>query len=316
MINYKYKYSNSFRPGISKLIHHQNHLSKLEKREIVGPLHVSVFPNNFCQLDCEYCCFKKTARNNEELSLTDFSIAVDVLTKYGLKALELSGGGDPLLWSYFKEAVYYAYDKGLKLSLVTNGIALRSIPQETLEKFTWIRPSVQSANYARKTAMDWIPDNVKKSMSFIVYDDKSLKELEKLYAFAKETNTIIRVAPMRPCGELFAQKVEYEVTRLGKPLLFFRKEIGAPQGCYMLWIRAAIDWKGNFLPCPSVELSPEHFGLIPESFAVCKVTELEQWLIDNPVHDMGYRCSFCNCGKDTNDFIHNLLTEVDDVDFV
>jgi len=99
-------------------------------------------------------------------------------------------------------------------------------------------------------------------------------------------------------------------------LLSFRKEIGSSQGCYMLWIRAAIDWKGNFLPCPSIELSREHFGLIPESFGICKISELEQWLCENPVHDLGYRCSFCNCGKDANDFIYSLLQEVEDVEFV
>jgi len=305
-----------YKPGLHKLIHHQEHLSKIEKREIVGPIHVSIFPNNFCQLDCPYCCFKKTARNTEELSIEEFTMAVDVLTRYGLKALELSGGGDPLLWSYFKEAVEYAYKKGLKLSLVTNGIALRSIHQEILGMFAWIRPSVQSVGYAKKIAMDWIPDNVKKSMSYIVHDDKSLKELKKLHKFAKESNTIIRVAPIRPCIPEWAETVEKEVNKYGKPFLFFTKEYGSPLGCYMLWIRAAIDWKGNFLPCPSIELTFEHYGKIPDDFGVCKIAGIEDWLKNNPVHDLGYRCSYCNCGKDTNDYIHNLLQKVEDVDFV
>jgi len=305
-----------YKPGIHKLIHHQEHLAKLEKREIVGPLHVSVFPNNFCQLNCPYCCFKKTERNNNELSLNDFTIATDTLVKYGLKAMEFSGGGEPLLWSHFDTAVRYAHGKGLKLSLVTNGMALKKTSREILGLFTWIRPSVQSAVYARHMAMDWIPDNVKKSMSFIVHNANSLGELKYLHEFAKKADMVIRVAPIRPCREGWARIVEEEVAKYGEPFVFFRKEQGQPLGCYMLWVRAAIDWNGNFLPCPSIELSPEYFGKIPESFAVCKADKIEEWLINNPIHDLGYRCSYCNCGKDTNDYIYNLLQEVEDVDFV
>lgn len=305
-----------YRPGMRKVVRHLEHLSKMQKGEPVSPIHVSVFPNNFCQLNCEYCCFKETERNTEELNISDFKLAVDVLTKYGLKALELSGGGEPLLWTYFDEAVEYAYSKGLKLSMVTNGLALSTKSQEILSKFNWIRPSVQSTKYAKIIPFDYIPSNVKKSMSFIVYNSRTLDEIKRLYDFAKEKNIIIRVAPIRPCTESFEIEVKSEVEKYGKPLIFFEKERGAPLGCYMLWIRAAIDWKGNFLPCPSIELSPEYFGRIPDSFAVCKIKDLEKWLLENPVHDLGYRCSFCNCGKDTNDFIYNMLEKVEDEDFV
>lgn len=308
--------SNQYKPGLHKLLHHLDHLKKIQNGEVVSPIHVSVFPTNFCQLNCGYCCFKKTERNSDELSIRDFKKMVDVLTKYGLKALELSGGGDPLLWSHFTPAVEYAHSKGLKLSLVTNGLALERVAQETLSKFTWIRVSVQSTKYAEMISLKHIPDTVKKSMSFIVYNDRTFGEIKSLHDFSKKNNVIIRVAPIRPCEPLWEEKVQVEVEKYDYPLLFFKKERGTPLGCYMLWLRAAVDWKGNFLPCPSIELSPEHFGKIPEDFAVCKIDKLEEWLINNPPRDMGYRCSFCNCGKDTNDFINALLQKVEDTEFV
>jgi len=95
---------NEYRPGLKKLIHHPEHLAKIQRRESVAPLHISVFPNNTCQLDCPYCCFKNTERTPEELSYEDFCEAVTVLKKRGLKALELSGGGDPLLWTHFERS--------------------------------------------------------------------------------------------------------------------------------------------------------------------------------------------------------------------
>lgn len=308
---------NYLHPGIQKVVHHLSHLDKMQKGRPVGPIHLSVFPNNFCQLNCEYCCFKKTARNSDELSLHDFRMAVNVLTKYGLKALEFSGGGDPLLWTSFNDAVNYAYDKGLKLSLVTNGLALKTIPKSVLEKFEWIRISIQSVKHAEKILSDYeFPYAVRHSMSFIVHDYKSFDELRDLHEFAKKNAILIRVAPIRPCSEIFETVVGKEVKDLGEPLLFFKKEFGSPLGCYMPWIRAAIDWKGNFLTCPSIELTFESPGYIPDDFTICKIEDLEEWILETPVHDMGYRCTFCNPGKDTNDFIHNIMKPVEDVDFV
>ncbi len=308
--------NDKYKPGIHKLIHHQEHLAKVERGEVVGPIHISMFPNNYCQLDCPYCSFGNTVRTKEELSITDFKTTVDVLTKYGLKAMEFSGGGDPLLWSNFNEAIPYAHSKGLKLSLVTNGIALKSIPKEILGLFTWIRVSIRSAKYAAKMDMDWIPDNVKRSMSFVVDNQKAIEELGKLYEWAKENNTIIRVTPMRPTTWEREEEVREATEKHGEPLLFFTKARGTPLGCYMAWFRAAMDWKGNFLPCPSMEVTFESFGKIPEDFGLCKASELEKWLIENPPKDLGYRCSFCNCGKDINDYVHGLLQEVEDVEFV
>ena len=304
-----------FAPGLNKLIHHQEHLGKIERKEVVGPIHVSVWPNNQCNFSCEYCCFAKTGRDTVQLSYEDFVTGVDTLIKYGLKALEFSGGGNPIMWKYFNEGVEYAHSKNLKLSLVTNG-PLDLVPQDTLGKFNWIRVSIQSPKHAEITKMDYIPPWVRKSMSFIVFNSRTLGQIKDLYRFASETNNIIRVAPIRPTTEEWAGIVKEEVSKFGNPLLFFDKPNGSPDGCYFAWIRGAIDWNGKYLPCPSIELSPESFGKIPDDFPVCHVNDLENWLINNPPHDMGYRCTHCNCGKEVNNFIHNLVQKIEDVDFV
>jgi len=307
--------SEEYKPGLHKLIHHQEHLAKIESRSVVGPIHVSVWPNNQCNFTCKYCCFANVGRDTIQLSFEDFVTGVDALKKYGLKALEFSGGGNPIMWKHFIEGVDYAHSKGLKLSLVTNG-PINMVKQEPLAKFTWIRISIQSPNHARTANIDYIPDGPRKSMSFIVFDERTLKAIGKLYDFAKGTGNIVRVAPIRPCEQSWADKVEEEVKKFGKPLLFFEKPSGSPQGCYFAWIRGAIDWNGQYLPCPSIELSPESFGKIPDDFPVCHVSDLEKWLINNPPHDLGYRCTHCNCGKEVNNYVHSLLQKVEDVEFV
>jgi organic radical activating enzyme len=307
-----------FSPGLHKLILHPEHLAKIKNSKVCGPIHVSVWSTNQCQLNCKYCCFKKTIRNNIELDIKDFKYAIDVLQRYGLKAVELSGGGEPLLWKYFNEAVEYTYDKNLSLSLVSNGLALETIPKEILNKFNWIRISIQSIKYIEKINFDYIPQNVRKSMSFIVYDQKSLNEIEKLYQFSKENNIIIRVAPNRPCSLDWEEIVQEKVNKYGYPLIFFTKVSGKPMGCYFAWIRAGISWDGYFLQCPSVELSFEHFGGIPDEYKLCEIKDLESWIINNPPNDnLKFDCTHCNCGKDVNDMIYNLKNNtMEDIDFV
>lgn len=322
---------NFFQPGLGKLLNHPQHIKKMLNGNVVGPIHVDIFANNTCNFSCKYCCFGKYfehgKRDGIELELNDFTHAIDVLSQYGLKAVTFSGGGNPIMWKYFDEGVDYVKEKGLKMSLITNG-PMSLAKTETLAKFDWIRISIQSLNHAVKVCeFDLIPDNVRKSMSYIIFDQRTLNSIEKLGQWAKETNTVIRVAPMRPCSQEWMLKVKEQVDKAGKPLLFFDKPSGVPGGCYFAWIRGAIDWKGQYLPCPSIELSPESFGKIPEDFPVCHVRDLEEWLINNRARDMGYRCSHCNCGKPTNDYMDKIMkkeleinmeyhTEVDDVEFV
>jgi MoaA/NifB/PqqE/SkfB family radical SAM enzyme len=253
----------------------------------------------------------------KELGIEEFKSAIDVLVKYGTRAIEFSGiCGEPLLWSHFEESVRYAFFKGLKLSLITNGLAIPEISETTLSRFEWIRVSLQSLNHANKIDFKHIPDNVRVSCSYVVANEANLNTVGYLYNFAKNNNMVVRVAVQRPCSEEREEDVKELVDVYGDPLFFSDKEMSSPAICYMAWIRAAIDWNGNFLPCPSVSLNEEYEGFVPKEFILCHISELEKWLNDNPPKDLGYRCKICNCGKENNDFIHELLQGGTDIDFV
>lgn len=290
-----------YEPGIHKLIHHTDHLRKMKTGVVVAPIHVSIWPTVRCQLSCSYCCCRNEDKNHEDLSFNDFTLAVDVLKRYGTKAIEFSGGGEPLLWSHINKAIELVHSKRIKMSLITNGLALKDFD---VSKFEWIRISVSSMNQIRKVK---IPKNARVSLSYILSEDI---DLDELYDFAKKRNLITRVALPQPNMSDRPIKIK------GYPLFFSKKKYGAPLGCYMPWIRAAIDWRGNFLPCPSVQLVPEYQGKIHDQFKLCHVSKLEKWLQDNRAHDMRFRCSFCNCGKEYNDLLHSYFHGVKDADFV
>ena len=303
-----------YTPGVHKLLHHQEHLNSISKRKPVAPIHISVWPTNRCQLNCDYCCCRKTARNESELDIGMYKKALPILSRYGTKAIELSGGGEPLLWSHLSEAVEFAYQIGIKQSLITNGLALNDISSEVLSRFSWIRISVQSASHANKISYETIP--VKTNLSHIVPNGADLSTLTELHEFSKRKDIPTRIAVQRPCSKEREYAVEIAVSTLGSPLFFSKKELGKPKGCYMAWIRAAIDWNGNFLPCPAIQLNEENEGFIPNNFVLCNIGDIENWILNNKPHDLEYACSFCNCGKEENDFLHDLLEDVPDVDFV
>jgi organic radical activating enzyme len=308
---------NRYSPGTHKLIRHLSHLQNIVNKIPVSPIHVSVWPNSKCNLNCSYCCGRNIEEKNRinELSIEEYKQAIDILKKYGTLAIEFSGViGEPLLWKWLDEGVDYAYKNGLNLSLITNGILLKKISKETLSKFSWIRISLQSISHAK--SIDWENIPTKYNASVIIHDTNSFNDIKNLYEFAKNNNIVIRVASVRPCSIDWENKVRKEVEKYGYPLFFAYKERNPSKGCYMPYIRGAIDWNGNFLPCPSVELNEENLGYIPREFVLCHISNLEKWINENPPHDLGYKCGFCNCGKEENDFIHELLENVEDVDFV
>ena len=306
-----------YSPGAHKLMHHLGHLEAMVAGKPVAPIHVSVWPTIRCQLRCSYCCCRNVVdRTVGDIDKDEFMSAVDVLAKYGTKAIEFSGGGEPLLWPHLYEASKYVASKGIKLSLITNGLALKDVPLEVLSLFAWIRVSLHSVGHAKSIDFDRPRSVTRASASYIVSASDDLSCIPGLAAVAAEKRLTLRIAVERPSTLERELEVGNSVGGFSPPLFFSHKESGAPLGCYMAWVRAAINWKGMFLPCPAMQLNYDSTGAIPESFPLCHISGLEEWILKNPPRDLGYRCGFCNCGKEHNDLIHSLSKEEEDVDFV
>lgn len=305
-----------YSPGVHKFVHHLDHIKNIISGKCVAPIHISVWPTIKCQFNCSYCCCRNVSDNEGEINIFDFKNAVDVFARYGTKAIEFSGGGEPTLWEHFNDGVQHVYEQGIKLSLITNGVTLKDIPRDILKMFSWIRVSLQSLSHAEKINFKDIPTRI--SCSYIVSEVADLDTIFDLYTFSVKNNIIIRVNTKKPCPMALIEIVKREIAKFkdNKTMFFSDKEFGKPLGCYMAWVRAAIDWRGNFLPCPSMQLNKDSDGKIPDNFPLCHIKDIEQWIRNNPPHDLGYRCELCNCGKEHNDLIANLISGVEDVEFV
>jgi len=102
--------------------------------------HVS--PTSQCNLHCSYCSVWKREQHLE-IPLETIQEYLLTLKGYGLQAVILTGGGEPLLYSQIAELMPWILEQELKLALITNGTVDRDdIPEEVWEKLSWIRVSV------------------------------------------------------------------------------------------------------------------------------------------------------------------------------
>lgn len=73
-------------------------------------------------------------------SIIDDSVAM------GVRAIQVTGGGEPTIHPQARQLIAYAQDRGLDTALVTNGLNLeRRIGSDVLQRLSWLRISVDAA---------------------------------------------------------------------------------------------------------------------------------------------------------------------------
>jgi radical SAM protein with 4Fe4S-binding SPASM domain len=88
---------------------------------------------NACNLRCKHCCQSADEPTPDELSTEERLSIVDQLDKNNVSALAFSGG-EPLMRRDLFEVARYASDKGLYVSVATNGTPLRKKTVERLRR--------------------------------------------------------------------------------------------------------------------------------------------------------------------------------------
>lgn len=141
-----------------KIFHHSNILNKIESNERCNPLYIRIKPTNLCNHNCYYCHYKNAYLTLDEYGANDYipydkmMEIVEDMGRMRVKAVTFSGGGEPLVYPYIEETMEKILDKGIDLSIITNGSLLTGRKAELLAKSKWVRISIDSIideNYAR-----------------------------------------------------------------------------------------------------------------------------------------------------------------------
>lgn len=136
--------------GIEKVFLHTDKLREIVSDKMVDntyPVSVELTLTNKCNLNCCYCS-DKDLRNREgvkeELSFENIKKLFLDLKRGGTKGVVIEGGGEPTLHKDFNRIIWLAKEIGLSVGLITNGT--KEIEKELLDKFQWIRVSLDASN--------------------------------------------------------------------------------------------------------------------------------------------------------------------------
>lgn len=134
---------NIFEPH-AKLLWHGDRVATWLKTGRTNPILIEVAPSGYCNAKCPWCFFKNNKSSSQINSATMIS-AIHDMARLGVKAINWTGGGEPILHPDFEKFVYYTSECGLKQGLFTNGYKV--IPFQ--EKFEWIRISLTDKGFSK-----------------------------------------------------------------------------------------------------------------------------------------------------------------------
>ena len=92
-----------------KLFCHPRIIKKLREEKLAQPIVMSIMPTENCNLNCVFCSMAHRDKY-PNLSLSLIKQVVNKLHQRGLKAVIISGGGEPLLYPQINELVEYLYN--------------------------------------------------------------------------------------------------------------------------------------------------------------------------------------------------------------
>jgi hypothetical protein len=130
----------TFTSNTSKLLKHLDKIKLLQDGKRPSPVMFHLSIANPCNLTCSFCCFANRTLK-EMLTLDQIKKAIDSFVELGATGMEITGGGEPTLHPDFGKVVNYAYEKGLKIGVVTNGTTITKWHNVggVWDKLEWIR---------------------------------------------------------------------------------------------------------------------------------------------------------------------------------
>ncbi len=147
-----------------KIFAHPDKLLAIKQGKRTAPLYVRLKPTNACNHRCYYCSYA-----DDELGLRDdvnqkdfipwakMQEITDDFSAMGVKAVTLSGGGEPLVYPYILQTINSLLEKKIDISIITNGQLLNGEAADLLTKAKWVRVSLDSASRATYAMTRRIP---------------------------------------------------------------------------------------------------------------------------------------------------------------
>lgn len=142
-----------------KIFHHTEKINDILNEKRTAPIYIRIKPTNYCNQNCYYCGSKDDNvpedRKYNRSAMIPWDKMQEIITDMsdiGVKAVTLSGGGEPLVYPYIADTLELIKKYNIQYSIITNGQVLEGRKAELLYDAKWIRVSIESAyadTYAR-----------------------------------------------------------------------------------------------------------------------------------------------------------------------
>ncbi|MFZ2253214.1 MAG: radical SAM protein [Minisyncoccia bacterium] len=134
-----------------KIFHHRDALDSLRKGEHVAPIRIQLVPTNRCNQNCRGCAYRmagytsaETFNSADELPWSKLREIVDDCQAMGIRAIEVTGGGEPAIHPQFADLCGHIVNAGLDLGVVTNGSVWDDRILDGLRDAHWVRFSIDA----------------------------------------------------------------------------------------------------------------------------------------------------------------------------
>ncbi len=314
-----------------KLLQHCGTLSDIQKKGKWRPIMFQLSPTGACEFNCEMCSVKYRDKT-KSLSFEWIEKGMRDFKDLGAKAVEITGGGNPLLHPKINEIIELAYRLGFDIGLISNSpIPSWFINGETTKKLTWYRASLSGFDNFDQIEYDFdiIPKG-KLGFSYILNNKTTESTLKKIAEEVKKRPDVkfVRIAPDcldRELIKTFKQKWGGLVEKYNIDNKFFLKEMSEtflayPNFCGIGLIRPYCIEDGNIHICNSYLLRKRKYE---DEFIIGHITDVKgmykrankMFKETNKPYKVNIKSCFHCLFHNNNKILHTIIKDIKDKNF-
>ena len=280
------------------------------------PVTMHIMPTERCNLNCTFCSVGE--RNHyPDLPLEWILSVVNALEDRGLKAVILSGGGEPMLYRHINELLSYLCGK-FEVGVITNGTVLHKMDTALLNRLTWVRVSANTLDYLDKLELPVFTNGTTLGLSYIWHEYSTLETAGRITDLAARSKAkYIRLVPDCTVSTEELEKAHEKLHSLaqyfGPPWFHQYKIHKAPAECHLGRIHPVLYADGLVYPCDSLVLnSPRTDRRFRAEYAMCRWDEVAEFF-DRPIAGSLLDTKICpHCiFWPQNEILTDLINKVD-----
>ena len=288
---------------------------------IPAPNSLQVAVTEKCGLRCEFCSVVNR-ENQYEIPYEDLLKATKKFIDLGIKTVEITGGGDPLLYPHLNDYLRYLLTADIKVGIITNGMGInKKIDPSLMKDLSWIRISSNVLDYRDEIE---IPKNFNGTLGFSYCWTEGLSTEEQLLKI-KDIALKNYVKYIRMVPNCLSTKEELQkqhdfllplVEKVGEPFFYQQKEFGTPNNCYWGYLKPFLYCDGYVYPCSSTVLNAnadKQFNPTYRWYHWKDITSIYETKITSAVNTKECtHCVFC----DQNELLEYALNEQPHENFI